>query len=48
MKVIDVYNAIDEKAPFAAAMDFDNVGMLVGDKSAEVSKVLIALDITSS
>ena len=46
MKVIDVYNAIDEKAPFATAMDFDNVGMLVGDKYAEVTRVLLALDIT--
>ncbi len=46
MKIIDIYNAIDEKAPFETALDFDNVGVLVGDKEAEVTKVLLALDIT--
>ena len=46
MKIIDIYKAIDEKAPFDTALDFDNVGILVGDKNAEVHKVLLALDIT--
>jgi len=45
-RVIDIYHAIDEIAPFESAMDFDNVGILVGDREAEVNRALIALDIT--
>ena len=33
-------------APTDSAMDFDNVGLLVGDKNATVTKVLVSLDIT--
>ena len=46
VKVQDIYNFIDEIAPFDTAMDFDNVGMLVGNMNQEVAKVLLALDIT--
>lgn len=46
MKVIDIYQAINEIAPFDSAMDFDNVGILVGDPEAEVHRALVALDIT--
>ena len=35
-------------APLDAKMDFDNVGLLVGDSGAEVTRVLVALDITSA
>lgn len=33
-------------APLSAAADFDNCGILVGDPCGEVTKVLLALDIT--
>ena len=33
-------------APTDSAMVFDNVGLLVGDKNAKVTKVLVSLDIT--
>ena len=33
-------------APRSMKMDFDNVGLLVGDGGREVSKILLALDIT--
>ena len=46
--VKDIYNYIDKIAPFNSAMDFDNCGMLVGNYSAVVNKVLLSLDITSS
>lgn len=46
MKVIDIYKAIDEKAPFDTALSFDNVGILAGDAHRECDRVLIALDIT--
>lgn len=32
-KIVDIYNYIDSFAPFDIAMDFDNVGILVGDKT---------------
>lgn len=44
--VKDFYCAMDEWAPFETQMDFDNAGFLVGHQEAEVSKVLVALDIT--
>ncbi len=46
-KVIDVLNFLNELAPMHYAMSFDNVGLLVGDAEREVSKILIALDITA-
>lgn len=44
--VRDVYNAIDAIAPFSSALDWDNCGLLVGDPSRPVEKVLAALDVT--
>ena len=46
-KVYDIYKYIDSFAPFDTAMDFDNVGIMVGDKNAFVKKALVALDITA-
>lgn len=45
--VYDIYKYIDSFAPFDTAMDFDNVGILVGDKNSFVRKVIVALDITA-
>ena len=45
--VNNIYNYIDSFAPFNSALDYDNVGVLVGDSNAVVSKVLVALDITA-
>ena len=44
--VYDIYNCINEIAPFNTAMNFDNVGLLVGDEDQVVSKVLVCLDVT--
>ena len=44
--VKEFYHAIDNWAPFATQEGFDNAGFLVGRGNAEVSKVLVALDIT--
>lgn len=44
MTVKDVAAAIEELAPLPYAEDFDNVGLLVGDKDQEVSKILVTLD----
>lgn len=45
-KINDIINYFETFAPTCLAMDFDNVGLLVGDKSKEISKVLVTLDIT--
>ena len=44
--VKQIYQAMDQLAPFATQMSFDNSGFLVGHADAEVSRILVALDIT--
>ena len=44
MLVQDIYNFIDELAPFSYAMSFDNSGLLLGDRQNPVKKILVALD----
>lgn len=46
VRICDIYDVIDRAAPFESALGFDNSGLLVGDPAAEVSRALIALDIT--
>ena len=43
-QILDFFESF---APLATAMDFDNCGLLVGDKVTPVSKVLVTLDITA-
>ena len=47
MTVKDIYQRIDRDVPFACAENWDNCGILAGDPNAEVTKALLALDITS-
>jgi len=44
MIVQDVINYLEELAPLSYAEDFDNVGLLVGDKTNEVTGILVTLD----
>ncbi|MGB6268486.1 MAG: Nif3-like dinuclear metal center hexameric protein [Olleya sp.] len=44
MLVKDLINHIQEIAPLNYAEDFDNVGLLVGDKNSHVTGVLVTLD----
>lgn len=44
--VRDIYDTINQFAPFHTAMSFDNVGLLVGNADTAVHTVLLALDIT--
>ena len=44
--VREIEQALFELAPREGAMDWDNVGHLLGDPDREVSRVLVALDIT--
>lgn len=44
--VQDVFTVLNNAAPVTRKMDFDNVGILVGDPNRQVTKLLTALDIT--
>lgn len=43
----DVFAFLNEKAPVAGKMEFDNVGLLVGHSARPVKSILTALDITA-
>ena len=45
--VADVAAALNTVAPFDTQMEWDNCGLLVGDPSREVTRVLVALDATN-
>ena len=47
-RVCDIEKYLFTWAPRELAMDWDNVGLLVGDGAAEVRRVLVALDITEA
>lgn len=42
----DVFAFLQEKAPFDIQESFDNAGFLVGHEDADVTKILVSLDIT--
>ncbi len=44
MRVKEVFDRLNRLYPTETAADFDNVGLLVGDGEAEVTKVLVCLD----
>lgn len=46
LRVKDIYDYIDEIAPFCGQCDWDNGGLLVGSKDSPVRKVGVVLDIT--
>lgn len=43
---LEIEKSLFDFAPESGAMDWDNVGLLVGDPAAEVTRVLVALDAT--
>ena len=44
MKITEILSVLEEMAPLATAEDFDNVGLLVGDRNNEASGVLVCHD----
>ena len=44
MKIKEIITLLEEFAPLAYAEEFDNTGLLVGDKEAIVSGILVTLD----
>ena len=47
LTVQQVYDFINERAPFETQLAFDNSGILVGDPNREVTGIHFALDVTS-
>ena len=45
-RVKDVIKQMEDFSPSNLKEDFDNVGLMVGNKEAEVKKILLALDCT--
>ncbi len=48
MNINEIINFTNTLAPYETAAEWDNVGLLVGDKNADVRRVLLALDITKA
>ncbi|MBA3900260.1 MAG: Nif3-like dinuclear metal center hexameric protein, partial [Bacteroidetes bacterium] len=48
MKIKDVMKVLEEFAPLPLQESYDNSGLIVGDKQAEVNKILICLDSTEA
>jgi len=46
MLVKDVIDFLDSYAPLKYSEDFDNTGLIVGDKNAKVTGIIICLDST--
>ena len=46
MKLYEILDMLDAKAPFSTALSYDNSGLLCGDPQREIKKVLLSLDIT--
>ncbi|MDX2189515.1 MAG: Nif3-like dinuclear metal center hexameric protein [Bacteroidota bacterium] len=46
MKISEITQALESFAPLAYQESYDNCGLLVGDTNAELSKVLVTLDVT--
>ncbi len=47
LTVQQVYDFINERAPFETQVAYDNSGLLVGDPNCEVKGILAALDVTN-
>ncbi|MBQ7036991.1 MAG: Nif3-like dinuclear metal center hexameric protein [Clostridia bacterium] len=45
MRIFEITNAIEKYAPKELASSYDNVGLMLGDSNAEVSAVLLTLDV---
>ncbi len=46
MTVQEIIDKLDSRSPIGSALDWDNVGLLVGDSAKEVKSIYIALDAT--
>ena len=45
MKLIDIYNKLDEISPFETQESWDNSGLILGDFNSDIKEIILALDI---
>lgn len=45
MKILDIYKFLNELSPFELQESWDNSGLLVGDFSVDVKKVVLSIDV---
>ena len=48
MKISEVYNFLDNLSPFELQEAWDNSGLLIGDFSSDVSKIVLSIDVDES
>lgn len=48
MTIEKIYDFLNEKFPVNTAVDYDNPGLLIGDKTADIKSAVLALDCTDS
>ena len=46
MLLKEIYDSLNQIAPFELQEDWDNSGLLLGDMEAEVERILVTLDVT--
>jgi dinuclear metal center YbgI/SA1388 family protein len=46
MQLSEILNALEEEFPFSLQESYDNAGLIIGERNAEIRKVLICVDIT--
>jgi putative NIF3 family GTP cyclohydrolase 1 type 2 len=46
LKIKEIYNYLETVAPPALQESYDNAGLIVGNPEAEVSSVLVTIDVT--
>ncbi|MBQ7985675.1 MAG: Nif3-like dinuclear metal center hexameric protein, partial [Clostridia bacterium] len=46
MKISDIIERLEKEFPLELACEWDNVGLLVGDRDREVNTVVTCLDVT--
>ena len=46
MKLCEIISIIETAFPPESAYEWDNVGLLAGDRNSEIKKALLTLDIT--
>ena len=46
MLIKDIYNHLNNIAPFSYQEEWDNSGLLLGDMNADANRILVTLDVT--
>ena len=46
MKLFEISNYLDQRVPLAFQEEYDNCGLLIGNKNLTINSVLVSLDCT--